>query len=73
MHYSGDTKPLTDLLHDYFASVILMANQTNLHHVTKLMAVLPHRDVSRLIFNVLQQRPIKNPCLLDSKNSMMWY
>ena len=65
MHYSGDTKHVADLLNDYFTSPTITRNQANIHRVTQLLTVFPNRDMSRLIFDVIQTHLIATPSLLD--------
>ena len=63
LSYSGDKKPLSFLLRDYFKSFERFADY--LHPVVKLLEQFPHRDVSAVLFDVLEVLLIKNPLLLD--------
>ncbi|KTD62501.1 hypothetical protein [Legionella shakespearei] len=64
LNYSGQKKALVHLLNDYFNSFQHTMNY--IYPVTKLLKDFPERDVSAVIFDVLEAFLIKNPHLLDS-------
>jgi hypothetical protein len=64
LNYSGQKKALLRLLNDYFNSFQHTMNY--IYPVTKLLKDFPGRDVSAVIFDVLEAFLIKNPHLLDS-------
>ena len=63
LNYSGPKKPLSCLLRDFVNT--FEKNTDYLYPVVKLLQQFPQRDVSAVIFDVLEVMIIKNPLLLD--------
>ncbi|BCA93837.1 hypothetical protein TUM19329_01980 [Legionella antarctica] len=63
LNYSGSKKPLSCLVRDYIAT--FQKTSEYLYPVVKLVHQFPQRDVSAVIFDVLEAMIIKNPLLLD--------
>ncbi|MCL9684516.1 hypothetical protein [Legionella maioricensis] len=63
LNYSGSKKPLSCLLRDYINE--FQEDPNYLYPVVKLLQQFPQRDVSAVIFDVLEVMIIKNPLLLD--------
>ena len=65
LNYSGSTETAKQLIEDAFDSLINKNDRTSLYHITQLLSIVPNRDITRLIFNILHAHVIKNPMLLD--------
>ncbi|CEG55597.1 hypothetical protein [Legionella fallonii] len=63
LNYSGAKKPLAFLLRDYINAFQDVPDY--LYPVVRLLKQFPQRDVSAVVFDVLEAMALKNPRLLD--------
>lgn len=68
MNFTGDKTILTDLVNTYFLTAKLKSQPNNpLHHISQMIALLPNRDVSMVLFDLLEQSLDEHPEYLDKK------